>query len=489
MRVPASRRFFVQHLSTAVVPGSERTVNDWLSRSGFELGGTSNQLCGGARLRDEFKGLVLDVDGSAGKLTIRVDGTRELDLAAGKVEVGEKGDKDLFSIQMAGSGPVQLFRLRCKEVSTNPDVPVGGSTPPLDDGVMSEFLARSRLRDSVSKRQKKKVGRRKSAFGGNGSNGTPNPAGVGEDKKGGEGDLPKVPTAEPSLGTIVSIPVDRIRPNPEQPRKEFREARLQALGKSLKQDGQRIPAQVIRVSGDPNADFELVMGERRWRAAKLVGLTHLKAVVLSNEEVPGRRKQHRLCMVMDFNQEGYSPLEIALALLEERQAGASVEELCSICGRSVAWVYQHLALNELDEKFRQMLLLPKRQRMPFGIACRLAKFPKERQSQVWDVVSKEKGSRLQLIRIQSLGTEEDRPGAKGRPRKPSDYAANLAQHIIPRLAGDALTASRYPEGGFDSLVQHSGSELVGALSRNLDTAIEGLNDLRRKFDEALKRKG
>ncbi len=490
MRVPVSRRFFVQHLSTTVAPGLERTVNDWLSHSGFELGGTSSQLCGGARLRGEFKGLVLDVDGSAGRLTIKVDGTRELDLATGKVEVGEKGDKNLVSIQMAGSGPVQLFRLRCKEVSTNPDVPVGGSTPPLDDGVMSEFLARSRLSDSVSKRQKKKVGRRrKSTFGGNGSNGTPNPASIGEEKKGGEDGLPKVLATESPLGMIVSIPVDRIRPNPEQPRKEFRKAGLLALGESLKQDGQQVPIQVIAVVGDSNADFELVMGERRWRASKLVGLPTLNAIVLSKDMVPDRDKQHRRCLIMDFNHEGYNPLEKALALLRESEKGATVEQLGKFCGKSVAWVYQHLALKDLGREFQDMLLLPKDRRMSFTIACRLARFPKEKQREVWAQVSKKTGPRLQLLEIKRLGASEKRPGSQGRPRRASDYAENLAVRIIPRVTADTETARRYGDDAFDCLVGHTPVEDLEVLRENLRTASEGVADLMRKFEEALKRKG
>lgn len=366
MNAPVSRRFFVQHLSATVAQGSERKVNDWLAKSGFELGGTSQSLCGGARLRGDLKGLVLDVEGSSGKLTVKVDGTREIDIATGRVQIGEKGEKDIVSVQLAGSGAVQMFRLRCKEVITRPEVVSGGSTPPLNEDLgdlLGRYSGHTSSAPCPRKRKRKAVGRQPL-----------HPEPVSGADGNGKPSVPGVSAVTPVVigQTIISIPVDRIRPNPEQPRKVFHHARLEALGKSLRQDGQRIPIQVIQVVGDSNADFELVVGERRWRAAKLVGITHLNAVVLNRDEVPGRRKQHKLCMIVDFNQEGYSPLEVAIALFEERQAGTTVEELCSICGRSVAWVYQHLALNDLDEDFRQMLLLPKRQRMSFGIACRLA---------------------------------------------------------------------------------------------------------------------
>lgn len=288
---------------------------------------------------------------------------------------------------------------------------------------------------------------------------------------------------------IVDIPVDRIRPNPEQPRKEFRKSGLVALGESLRQDGQQVPIQVIAVVNDPNADFELVMGERRWRASKLVGLTTLRAIVLSKDMVPDRDRQHRRCLIMDFNHEGYNPLETALALLRELERGASVEELGKICGKSVAWVYQHLALKELGDEFRQMLLLPKDRRMSFTIACRLARFPKEKQKEVWNQVSKKTGPRLQLLEIKRLGASEGRPGAKGRPRRPSDYAENLSVRIIPRVTADTETARCYGDDAFDCLVEHTPAETLEVLKGNLETAAQGISDLRRKIEEALKRKG
>lgn len=483
MNAPVSRRFFVQHLSATVAPGSERKVNDWLAKSGFELGGTSQSLCGGARLRGDFKGLVLDVDGSSGQLTVKVDGTREMDIATGRVQIGERGEKDIVSVQLAGSGPVQMFRLRCKEVITRPEVVSGGSTPPLNEEGVDDLLGRYAGHTSSApcprKRKKKTAGRQPL-----------HPEPVGTDDNG-KPSIPDVPAVIPVVTgqTIVSIPVDRIRPNPEQPRKDFRKAGLVALGESLKQDGQQVPIQVIAVFGDPKADFELVMGERRWRASKLAGLPTLNAIVLSKDMVPDRDRQHRRCLIMDFNHEGYNPLETALALLRESERGASVEELGKICGKSVAWVYQHLALKDLDREFQDMLLLPKDRRMSFTIACRLARFPKEKQKEVWNQVSKKNGPRLQLLEIKRLGASEGRPGAKGRPRRPSDYAENLSVRIIPRVTADTETARRYGDDAFDCLVEHTSVEDLEVLRENLQTASEGVADLMRKFDEALKRKG
>jgi len=69
---------------------------------------------------------------------------------------------------------------------------------------------------------------------------------------------------------VRSIDIDRIRPNREQPRERFDEAALESLSRSLKEDGLLQPILVRPVEGDR---FELIAGERRWRAASGPGST------------------------------------------------------------------------------------------------------------------------------------------------------------------------------------------------------------------------
>ena len=75
---------------------------------------------------------------------------------------------------------------------------------------------------------------------------------------------------------VIDIPIDAISPNPQQPRTQFDEKKLEELAASIKHEGVQQPVGVT----EPQAGrYELVFGERRWRASKLAGLTHIQAVV------------------------------------------------------------------------------------------------------------------------------------------------------------------------------------------------------------------
>ena len=94
-------------------------------------------------------------------------------------------------------------------------------------------------------------------------------------------------TSKPPSADFQSIPIDQIRPSPHQARKTFDEASIQALAESIKQEGLLQPITVRRL-GDTAVDdvgratnfFELIGGERRFRAVKLLGWTAIDAKVI-----------------------------------------------------------------------------------------------------------------------------------------------------------------------------------------------------------------
>src|SRR5262245_39381179 len=84
-----------------------------------------------------------------------------------------------------------------------------------------------------------------------------------------------LPSAAEASQTTVELPIDSIAPNPNQPRKDFDDNALRELSASLRQSGLLQPLVVRRV-GDR---YQLIVGERRWRAAKMAGLERVPAVV------------------------------------------------------------------------------------------------------------------------------------------------------------------------------------------------------------------
>lgn len=94
---------------------------------------------------------------------------------------------------------------------------------------------------------------------------------------GGEVLTSKLQTLNSSAPTQLTVPIGRIEPDPDQPRKEFDEVELAKLAKSLHDEGQLVPLIVNVVHGDLGKPrYRIIEGERRWRAAKMAGLTELR---------------------------------------------------------------------------------------------------------------------------------------------------------------------------------------------------------------------
>ncbi|HKX02283.1 MAG TPA: ParB/RepB/Spo0J family partition protein [Methylomirabilota bacterium] len=109
-------------------------------------------------------------------------------------------------------------------------------------------------------------------------------------------------SAEP---TTVELPIDAITPNPKQPRKSFDDKALRDLSESLKQSGLLQPVVVRRVG----EGYQLVVGERRWRAAKMAGIERIPVVVREASDA----QSLELALVENLLREDLNPMEEAEA--------------------------------------------------------------------------------------------------------------------------------------------------------------------------------
>ena len=109
-------------------------------------------------------------------------------------------------------------------------------------------------------------------------------------------------SAEPST---LELPIDAITPNPKQPRKDFDDRALRDLSESLKQSGLLQPVVVRRVG----EAYQLVVGERRWRAAKMAGIERIPAVVREASDA----QSLELALVENLLREDLNPMEEAEA--------------------------------------------------------------------------------------------------------------------------------------------------------------------------------
>ena len=113
------------------------------------------------------------------------------------------------------------------------------------------------------------------------------------------------PSSTESGTTTVELPIDSISPNPQQPRKDFDDNSLHDLAASLKQSGVLQPV-VVRRLGD---GYQLVVGERRWRAAKLAGMTRIPALIREASDA----QSLELALVENLLREDLNPMEEAEA--------------------------------------------------------------------------------------------------------------------------------------------------------------------------------
>ena len=147
------------------------------------------------------------------------------------------------------------------------------------------------------------------------------------------------------------LPIYKVEPNPEQPRREFDEVELQALADSIAVHG---VIQPLTVREMPNGYYQIIAGERRWRAARIAGLTDVPVVVIEADD----RKAMELALIENLQRQDLNPVEEAMgyqALIEEY--GLTQEEAAERVGKSrpaVANTLRLLSLSpEVLEKLKQ----------------------------------------------------------------------------------------------------------------------------------------
>ena len=156
-------------------------------------------------------------------------------------------------------------------------------------------------------------------------------------------------TADPAPQRL--IPIELIRPGTLQPRRRFAEAELEALAQSIREKGILQPL-LVRPLASEEADFELVAGERRWRAAQRVGLHEVPVVIrrITDSEAL------EIALVENLQREDLSPLEEAEAysrLMDE--FGRTQASLAEAVGKSRSHVANTMRLLSLPAPVRRQL--------------------------------------------------------------------------------------------------------------------------------------
>ena len=257
-------------------------------------------------------------------------------------------------------------------------------------------------------------------------------------------------------GALETLAVSAIQPGRYQPRRHFDDAALDELAASIKTQGLLQPLVVRAVA---RGRYELIAGERRWRAAQRAGLTELPALV---REVP-EQTVLALALIENIQREDLSPLEEAQALqrlIEE--FGLTHQQTADAVGRSRAAVSNLLRLLELTAPVRALLDTRKLEMgharalatLPDKLAVRLAE---QAAAEGWSVRDLEAAAR-------AAQTPSTAPRPAARKARDADLVA-LERELSERLATRVqLKAGR---GGRGTLLlhYHSLDALDGLLAR------------------------
>jgi ParB family chromosome partitioning protein len=253
------------------------------------------------------------------------------------------------------------------------------------------------------------------------------------------------------------LPIDAVHPNPVQPRVVFQIDRLEELAASIRANGIIQPLIVRRHGGQ----YQMVAGERRWRAAKMAGLAEVPVVVLEVAEP----QMLELALIENIQREDLNPIETAHAYERlGRELGLSQEEIGRRTGKDRTSIANTVRLLKLPTEIQ--LLLAER-RLSMGHARALLGLPAAEQQ--IEIAEKAAAQGLSVRQVETLVQEltSDRPkSGSSRKEAPHDPNVKAAVDELERALGTRvriveLTEQRgrieieyYSQADLDRLFQH-----------------------------------
>lgn len=225
---------------------------------------------------------------------------------------------------------------------------------------------------------------------------------------------------------LCYIPIDKILPNPDQPRKEFDQTALEELAQSIKESGVIVPITVKK----ENDKYFLIAGERRFRASKIAGLKEIPAYI----KIATKQEVMEMALVENIQREDLNAIEIALslkALIEE--CNITQEKMSERIGKSRSTITNHLRLLKLPADVQLAL---RNNKISMGHARSLIGIEDE-QTQiniVKDIIEKDLSVR-QVEQIVNRLKSEEKPQTKNNTKKKSlpEFHNTKKENLIKKL--------------------------------------------------------
>lgn len=245
---------------------------------------------------------------------------------------------------------------------------------------------------------------------------------------------------------ILHLEIDRIMPGQQQPRKFFNEGALKELSASIKEKGVLQP---IIVSRNGDGSFNLIAGERRWRAAKLAGLGKIPALVKN----VASRDSLEIALIENIQREDLNPIETAEAFDRLiRDFNLTQEELSDRVGKERATVANYLRLLKLPDEIKTMLYAGS---LSMGHARALLAI--EGRSNQVEAARKIIKAGLSVREAEALSKKTSRPFVAKATKDPQ--ISSLEEKLIKQLGTKVRIIHKGKKGGKVELEYYSLEEL------------------------------
>jgi len=250
---------------------------------------------------------------------------------------------------------------------------------------------------------------------------------------------------------LLEVEVDRLEPNPDQPRSVFRETKLEELAASIRANGIVQPL-LVRRQGDR---FQIIAGERRWRAAQRAGLEKVPIVV---REIPDERVLE-LSLIENIQREELNPIEEANAYRRLIDGlGVTQEEVARRVGRERSSVTNYLRLLKLPDEIQQWV---EEDRISMGHARALLSLDTgdAQHALGLEIIARGLSVRETERYVKKVHEETARKRGGGKPDAAVDANVRAAEERLSRRLGTKVRIQPLKQGGKIEIYYYSDAEL------------------------------
>ena len=243
----------------------------------------------------------------------------------------------------------------------------------------------------------------------------------------------------PESSAYQLLPLYKVEPNPDQPRSDFDDEELQALADSISQHGVIQPLTVRQME---TGYYQIIAGERRWRASRIAGLTEIPAVILEADD----RKAMELALIENLQRQDLNPVEEALGYQSlMKEYGLTQEEVATQVAKSRPAVANALRLLSLCPEVLEQV---KSGTLTAGHARAILTLKSEKQQQ--EAAKKIIALNLSVRQAETLCKNMAKePAPKKEPTLAVDYVAECEKNLSKQLGRGVKIVNGKRKGRFE----------------------------------------